>query len=169
MAFGLKGAVLRLLGNIAPALFTIFLILVLRVPFSDSDAGIYIPLFSLMFTFYFRLHFPRSARLWFIFMLGLLEDYLTGGYLGLTPLVLLLISALFERQRKIFLQGSFLTEIFIFLFFSLAVSVLYWTLTSFIEAQFIPGLPFFIQGLITALVFPLYVFLIGRINRRFAM
>ena len=125
-------------------------------------------LFSLIFTYYFRVHFPQSGRLWFIFILGLLEDFLSGGYLGLTTLILLLISALFERQRKIFLQGSFMAEIFIFLFFSLAVSVLYWILTSFIEAQFIPGLPFFIQGLITALVFPLYVFLIGRINKRFS-
>lgn len=168
MAFGPKGAALRLLGNASPGLFTLFLLLIFRVPFTDSDAGMYIPLFSLIFTYYFRVHFPQSGRLWFIFILGLLEDFLSGGYLGLTPLILLLISALFERQRRIFLQGSFVTEIFIFLFFSLAVSVLYWILTSFIEAQFIPGLPFFIQGLITALVFPLYVFLIGRINKRFS-
>ena len=168
MAYGLKGAVLRLLGNASPGIFTLFLLLVFRVPFSDSDAGMYIPLFSLIFTYYFRLHYPRAGRLWFIFVLGLLEDYLSGGYLGLTPLILMLISAVFERQRKVFLQGSFVAEIIIFLVFSLSISVIYWILTSFIEAEFIPSLPFFIQGLITALVFPLYVFLVGRINRRFS-
>jgi len=168
MAFGFKGVVLRMLAGAGPGIFTLFLLLVFRVPFTDSDAGMYIPLFSLIFTYYFRLHFPQSGRLWFIFILGLLEDFLSGGYLGLTPFVLFLICALFERQRKVFLQGTFLAEIFIFLFFSLGISVLYWMLTSFIEARLVPGLPFFIQGLVTALVFPVYVFLIGRINKRFS-
>lgn len=167
MASGVKRVVFGWLTGATPALFTIFLIIITRVPFEDSDAGMFIPVFSLIFTYYFRLHHPRYAKLWLIFLLGILEDFLSGGYLGLTSLLLLFVAALFERQRKIFLQGSFLTEILIFTFFSLAISVLYWLLTSFIEAQFLPGLPFFIQGLITALVFPLYVFMIGRINKRF--
>lgn len=164
---GLKRGILRMLTGAVPALFTIFLIIITRVPFEDSEAGMFIPIFGLIFTYYFCLYHPRYAKLWLIFLLGLLEDFLSGGYLGLTSLLLLLVAALFERQRKIFLQGSYLAGIFIFIFFSLAFSVLYWLLTSFIEAQFLPGLPFFIQGLITALVYPVYVFVIGRINRRF--
>lgn len=159
----------RALGNTVPALLTLFLILFTRVPFQDSNAGIFIPVFSLIFTYFFRLHFPEIARLWLVFLLGLLEDYLSGGYLGLTSLVLLIVAALFERQRHFFLQGSFASEIFIFAFFSLGISLLYWLLTSFIEATFVPVLPFFVQGLMTALVFPLYVFIIGRINRRFSV
>ncbi|MEE8259198.1 MAG: rod shape-determining protein MreD [Sphingomonadales bacterium] len=166
MAKGLQKGLMGSLANASPAIFTIFLILFIRVPFEDSDAGMFIPTFSLVFTYYFRLHFPQYARLWLIFLLGLLEDFLGGGYLGLTSLILLLVSALFERRRNIFLQGSFLTEIFIFTFFSLAISVVYWILASFIMAELLPGLPFFFQGLMTALVFPLYVFLIGRINKR---
>lgn len=159
----------RLIGKISPGIFTIFLILFVRVPFEDSDAGMYIPIFSLTFTYYFRLHFPRSGRLWFIFLLGLLEDYLAGGYLGLTPLVLLMVAAIFERQRKIFLQGTFLTEIIIFTFFSMAFSVVYWSVASFVEIEFLRILPFFVQGLITALVYPIYVFLVGRISKRFSI
>ncbi|MEE8294093.1 MAG: rod shape-determining protein MreD [Sphingomonadales bacterium] len=159
----------RLIGKISPGIFTILLILLVRVPFEDSDAGMYIPIISLAFTYYFRLHFPRSGRLWFIFLLGLLEDYLSGGYLGLTPLVLLMVAAIFERQRKVFLQGTFLTEIIIFIFFSLAFSGVYWGVASFIEIEFLRILPFFMQGLITALVYPIYVFLVGRISKRFSI
>ncbi|MHA1544102.1 MAG: rod shape-determining protein MreD [Alphaproteobacteria bacterium] len=159
----------RLIGKISPGIFTIFLILFIRVPFEDSDAGMYIPIFSLAFTYYFRLHYPRSGRLWFIFLLGLLEDYLSGGYLGLTPLVLLMVAAIFERQGKVFLQGTFLSEIIIFTFFSMAFSVVYWSVASFIEVEFLRILPFFTQGFITALVYPIYVFLVGRISKRFSI
>ena len=169
MKGGFKKALGRTLANTVPAFLTLFLILFARVPFQDSNAGMFIPVFSLIFTYFFRLHFPDIARLWFIFGLGLLEDFLSGGYLGLTSLVLLMVSALFERQRHFFLQGSFVSEIFIFAFFSLGISLLYWLLTSFIEATLIPVLPFFVQGLMTALVFPLYVFVIGRINKRFSV
>lgn len=167
MAF--HGAIPRVVGSIAPGVFTLFLIMVVRVPLDDSDAGMYLPIFSLAFTYYFRLHFPRSGRLWFIFLLGLLEDYLAGGYLGMTPLILLLVSALFERQRKIFLQGTFLTEIIIFTFFTGGISVVYWALTSLVEAEFLRILPFLVQGLMTALAYPVYVFLIGRLSKRFSI
>lgn len=169
MAAGFQSALGRLAGNILPGVFTLFLILALRVPFSDSDAGIFIPLFGLCFTYFFRLHFPRSGRLWFIFVLGLLEDYLGGGTLGLTSLILLLVCALFERQRKVFIQGTFVSEIIIFTFFSLGISVLYWLLASLIKSEFLGILPFLVQGLVTAAVYPLYVFLIGRINKRFSV
>jgi len=169
MAVGFKSGLGRTLANLVPALLTLFLILFMRVPFQDSNAGMFIPIFSLIFTYFFRLHFPEIARLWFIVILGLLEDFLSGGYLGLTSLVLLMVAALFERQRHFFLQGSVVSEIFIFAFFSLGISLLYWLLTSFIEATLVPALPFFVQGLMTALVFPLYVFVIGRINKRFSI
>lgn len=167
MAF--QGTIPRIVGNISPGVFTLFLILLVRVPLDNSDAGMYLPIFSLAFTYYFRLHFPRSGRLWFIFLLGLLEDYLAGGYLGMTPLILLLVSALFERQRKIFLQGTFLSEIIIFTFFTLGISVVYWALTSLVEVEILRILPFLIQGLVTALVYPVYVFVIGRISKRFSI
>ena len=169
MAGGFQRGFGRYFGAITPGLFTVFLILAFRVPFSNSDAAIFIPLFSLCFTYFFRLHYPRSGRLWFIFVIGLLEDYLSGGALGLTPLILLMVSALFERQRKVFIQGTFLSEIFIFTFFSLGISVLYWALASAFNGEFLKILPFFVQGLMTAVVYPLYVFLIGRINKRFSV
>lgn len=169
MAAAFQKTLPRLVGNITPGIFTIFLILVARVAFGDSAAGMYIPLFSLTFTYFFRLHFPRSGRLWFIFALGLLEDFLSGGYLGLTPLVLLMVAALFERQRRIFLQGTFLTEIVIFTFFSLGFSLVYWLVASFVEAAILPILPFVIQGLATALVYPVYVFLVVRVSKRFSI
>jgi len=68
-----------------------------------------------------------------------------------------------------FLQGTFLTEIIIFIFFSLAFSGVYWGVASFIEIEFLRILPFFMQGLITALVYPIYVFLVGRISKRFSI
>ncbi len=159
----------RILGNITPGILTIFLILLARVPFADSEAGMYVPLFSLTFTYFFRLHFPRSGRLWFIFALGILEDFLSGGFLGLTPLVLLLVAALFERQRRIFLQGTFPTEIVIFSFFSLGFAVFYWLIASIVEFQVLRILPFIIQALVTALVYPIYVFLVVRVSKRFSI
>jgi len=169
MAGTFQKALPRFAGSISPGLLTIFLILITRIPFTASDAGIYIPLFSLTFTYYFRLHFPRSGRLWFIFILGLLEDFLSGGFLGLTPLLLLAVAAIFERQRKIFLQGTFASEMVIFLFFSLAFSILFWASASLIQLQFLRILPFIIQGLVTALAYPIHIFLIGRVSKRFSV
>lgn len=159
---------LRSLYTVGPYLFTVLIILLARVPFQDAAAGPLIPIFGLIYTYYFRLHFPHAAGLAFIFLLGLLEDFLSGGYLGMTPLVLLLVAALFERHRNLFAQGTFVTETVTFVFFSLGVSLVYWLLTSFVEASFLPPMPFLIQGLVTALAFPFYVLVIARLFRRYA-
>lgn len=168
MASLVSHSFLRSLYTAGPYLFTVLIILVARVPFQDAAAGPLIPIFSLIYTYYFRLHFPQAAGLVFIFLLGLLEDYLSGGYLGMTPLVLLLVAALFERRRNLFTQGTFVTETIIFVFFSLGVSLLYWLLTSFVEASLLPVMPFVIQGLVTALAFPFYVLVVSRLFRRYA-
>ena len=168
MANALQRTLRNRLYSLGPFALTVFFIIFSRVPFQSGDSGMFIPIFSLIYTYYFRLHFPQTLRLWVIFLIGILEDYISGGILGLTPLILLMISALFERYRKIFLQGSFTTDCILFAFFSLGISLLYWLLTSFVEAQFFPVLPFFVQGAITALAFPIYVVVIGRLYHKFA-
>jgi len=167
MAAALKSAVIRGAGAALPALFTLILILLARVPFQDSGAGPFVPLFSLMFAFHFRLYFPASAPLWLLFAFGLLEDFLAGGTLGLTSFLLLLVAALFERKRVLFAQGSFVSEIFTFAVFSLAFALVYWLVAGFVEARLLPPVPFFLLAAATAFAFPVYVGVFTRLFRQY--
>lgn len=167
MAAALKTAAIRGLGSALPALFTLIAMLLARVPFHDSGAGPFIPLFSLIFAYFFRLHFPNAAPLWLLFAFGLLEDFLAGGTLGLTSLLLLLVAALLERKRALFAQASFFADILTFTVFSLAFAAIYWLVAGFVEARLLPPVPFLVQAGVTALAFPVFVLAFRRLFRQY--
>jgi rod shape-determining protein MreD len=168
MATTLRAGSVRGFSAALPAAFTLLLVLLARVPFHDSGIGPYVPLFSLMFAYHFRLNFPNTAPLWLLFAFGLLEDFLSGGALGLTSLLLLLVAALFERQRALFAQVSFLSEILTFAVFCLAFALAYWLVAGFVEGRILPVVPFLALAGATAVGFPLYVGVFRRLFRQFS-
>lgn len=147
---------------VAPALLTLLTLLFLRIALSYSTLGAMVPLLGLMFTCHFRLYFPKTAPLFFLFTLGLLEDFLTSGVLGLTSFLLVLLAALFEKKHALFRSPSFLREILIFAVFSFGFNFIYWAVAGYIEETLLPVVPFLIQATVTAVTFPVYVWLITR-------
>ncbi|HXV74516.1 MAG TPA: rod shape-determining protein MreD [Sphingomonadales bacterium] len=167
MAAAMKAAEVRGLTGAAPAAFTLLVILLSRVPFQDSALGPLLPLFGLMFAYHFRLYFPNAAPLWLLFAFGLIEDFLSGGALGLTSLLLLVVAGLFERKRVLFASASFGTEIVTFAVFSLAFAGAYWLVAGFVEGRLLPPVPFLVQAAATAVAFPAYVWTFTRLFRQY--
>ena len=66
-----------------------------------------VPLFSLMMIFYFTI-LKKVFNIWFIFILGVWADALSGQYLGITPLCYIMIIKLFLFfNGKTFVAESF--------------------------------------------------------------
>lgn len=162
MAAITTAAPVRGLTVVVPALLTLFMLFVLRIALSYSTLGALVPLFGLMFVCHFRLYFPNTAPLFFIFGIGLVEDFLATGVLGLTSFLLVLLAVLFEKKHALFRTPSFLREVLVFVLFSFGFNLSYWAVASYTEQAALPVMPFFIQAAVTALVFPVYVFLIAR-------
>ena len=163
----MKATLTRGAGNALPALFMLLVILLARVPFHDSGAGPFVPLFSLIFAYHFRLHYPPAAPLWLLFGFGLLEDFLAGGALGLTSLLLLLVAALLERKRALFAPTSLLMDVFTFAVFAFAFAFAYWLVAGFVEARLLPGIPFLVLATATAAAYPAFVWMFRRLFRRY--
>ncbi len=88
------------------AYFVIFLLFFVNVqgPSLLSVSGLGAPLF-LMAVFYWSAYRPTLVPLWFVFLMGILLDLLSGAPVGLNAMVLVMVRWLVTDQR-LFLTGQ---------------------------------------------------------------
>ncbi|MCW5730286.1 MAG: rod shape-determining protein MreD [Alphaproteobacteria bacterium] len=104
----MPGLLRRLRGfgrRLAPSLFGIALILLALLPFGLPQFSSVMPLLSVIAVYYWGVYRPDLLPAWAAFALGLVEDALSGGPLGLMALVLALVQGVCVSQRR-FLAGA---------------------------------------------------------------
>lgn len=153
----------------APYLVAIVLMLLIRLLADSQSFGSFVPMVGLMFTFFWTLHRPLLVPFWAVFLLGLIEDIISVGPLGLTSILLLIVVAALHDQRKFFLNRAFALSWAGFAILSVLAYVVTWLLTSFHEMSAMPPLPLLAQVATTVLVFPLFAWLFGYLDKRVIM
>jgi rod shape-determining protein MreD len=114
---------------------TLHLIAILFVIFNISDikiAGLtnVIPLFDLMIIFYFAV-FRNDFALWFIFVMGIWNDAITGNPLGVTALCYILLIKLFiSLNKKLNIRDNFQHILKQFIAFCLVFLFMKWFILS---------------------------------------
>ncbi|MBU6339433.1 MAG: rod shape-determining protein MreD [Rickettsiales bacterium] len=110
-------------------------IAILFVIFNISDVKIagltnVIPLFDLMMIFYFAV-FRNDFDLWFVFLMGIWNDAITGNTLGVTALCYILLVKLFIiLNRKLNIRDNFQHILKQFIFFAFVFLLMKWVLLS---------------------------------------
>lgn len=160
-------AVVAVLRAVSPFLLVFVLLLIIRVPFRTSDLSMFIPLISLSFAYFFTIHRPGYVPIWSLFLLGLIDDFLSGGTIGLTSLILISVPALLLDQRRFFRNRPFVFTWAGFSLVCLAAIAVIWLVAVVNHGALISPLPAIIQLGMTLLTYPVLSWIFGRFERAF--
>jgi len=149
---------------ILPALIT-FLLAIFSLSSSHVVAGLnrFMPLLALIPVFYWGMTRAREMPYWFVFLLGLLVDAVTGQPLGLSSLLYLFFLILLRTQRKYIHKEGFVLQWGYFAGLLGVICLLNWIVLSLFYTQFAALVPAIIQWLLTIGCYPLLHSLFDRL------
>lgn len=124
-----------------------------------------VPSFGLIAVYYWAIHRPGLMPSWAVFLIGLIQDLLGGGPLGVTVMVLLLMCAVIAAQRRFLVTGSFVLVWAVFLPMAAAVFTVSWLLHGLLMGTLSDVRPAVFQYLTTVAVYPCCAWLFARAQR----
>jgi rod shape-determining protein MreD len=152
----------RISRVIAPLMLSIALLIVAMLPFRLPGLARVTPDVALVAVFYWSVYrpdlFPPSSA----FLLGLFQDVLTGGPLGASALVLLLVCGLVRSQRRFFLGKSFGVVWWAFGLVAAAASLIGWVAAMVLAFAPIGPAPAMFQWVLTFSMYPFLTWLFAR-------
>lgn len=146
----------RILRGSIPFAVTFLLALISVVPTGIGVFAVVTPSFLGISVFYWSIHRPYLMSAPLVFILGVLFDFLSGGPLGLSSLLLLLIHGIAMSQRRVFVGKAFLLTWFGYIVVAFSIAVLSWIIACLYFLSFVPLMPVIAQFLISLLIFPLF-------------
>ncbi len=93
--------------SLSPMAFTMLLIMVGMVPLRIPNLAPVMPALGLIAVYFWLVYRPESMPAWVVFLIGLVQDLLGGGALGVGVFVLLVVYAALVGQRRFFARSSF--------------------------------------------------------------
>lgn len=151
--------------NLFPFAFTLLLIMGAIVPLRVPDLSPIIPSLGLISIFYWAIYRPGLMPGWAVFLLGLVQDLLSGSPVGIHALVYLLVAAAVGSQRRILAAGSFTFVWSLFLPAAAVAFFLIWLLYSLNLMTIIDPRSVMFQYLTTIAVYPCLAWLFAQTQR----
>lgn len=148
-----------------PLTLTLVVVVLEVVPLRLPSYAVIAPDLVLMAVFYWTVHRPDLLRAWGAFMVGLLDDILTGTPLGVSSLVLLLVHWTIISQHRMFRGMSFALLWFSFAIVAAGAKLVTLALALVIGHGLIDPTIIFAQYAFTVAVYPLVSLLMGRAQR----
>ncbi|MFI5024523.1 MAG: rod shape-determining protein MreD [Alphaproteobacteria bacterium] len=167
MIAGLALQLDRAARRLFPFALSVLLVVLSVVPLPVPGYGLVVPSFALMAVYYWAIHRPDLLPAAAVFILGLLEDILTGSPTGLNTLVLLLVYGVMRNQRRPFLGKPFAVMWFGFFVVAPAASFGHWLFASALAGRLVPAHTAFIQCLLTLALYPWMTWLFAAGQRAF--
>ena len=147
---------LSILKAITPTLLGLIGVLILALPLRLFEGMAPTPIIPLLVVFFWSIYSPDHMPSPSVFLIGLLQDLLTGGPLGLWAVVYLVTQYIVSSQRAYFLGRE---QKVVWLGFTLAAtgaSLILWLVMSLMSGIMLPVLDLFIQVAATILIYPLF-------------
>ena len=123
------------------------------------------PAFTLMAAYHWTIYRPDLLPSLALFIIGTIQDLLSGGLTGVTALLLLLARAIVSGNRQHFVNRPFP---FVWAGFTLLTGgamLFLWTLHSLLAAELLDFRGTVFRAVLTISVFPVAGFLLGRTQR----
>lgn len=150
---------------LVPALLSSLLIILSLVPLRAPEVAPLTPALALTAVYYWAVFRPDLLPSWLAFLLGLLQDLLTGAPLGVGVVALVSMHFFVSAQRKIFVNPSFVMLWVLFGLFAAASLLLSWLLGSLLLGQLLePGL-LLLHYAVTVGVYPCLAWLFGKVQQ----
>lgn len=158
--------ILRLLKGAAPTLLGFFGVIMLALPVRFLEGAIPAPIIPLVVVFFWSIYGPDYMPPLSVFFIGLLQDLLTGGPLGLWPAVYLATQFIVLSQRPYFLGRE---QKVVWIGFALAAagaSVILWLVMSLMAGVLLPIRGLLYQMFATVMIYPLFGVAFSQLHRR---
>jgi rod shape-determining protein MreD len=159
----LVGRVARAATPTALGLFGVFL---LAAPLRLVEGRAPTPLIPLIVVYFWSLYSPRHLPAASVFLIGLLQDLLSGGPLGLWPAVYLAIQYVAVSQQKYFLGREWHVVWMGFAAAAIGVSVILWLFMSLLSATLLPIGGLAGQMAVTLALYPIFAAAFSDLHRR---
>ncbi len=150
-----------------PFSLSVLLVVLSVVPVPIPGYALVAPAFSLMAVYYWAIHGPDLMPPVAVFVIGLLQDILTGAPTGVSAFVLLLVYAAMRNQRRPFLGKPFLVMWFGFVVVAPAATFVEWLVASAAIGKLIPSHPTVVALLLTLALYPWVTWLFAAGQRAF--
>jgi rod shape-determining protein MreD len=148
-----------------PFALTVALLLVSMVPLPLPAYSSVTPSFMVMAVYFWTLYRPDLMPRWAVFIIGLLQDLVTGGTLGVNPIVLLALSMATASQRR-FLSGALFVTVWAgFVVNSAGAAMLAWCLNTLAVGAMYDPRPALFQYLFTVGLYPSVGWILVRAQR----
>ncbi|MEM7223934.1 MAG: rod shape-determining protein MreD [Pseudomonadota bacterium] len=151
----------------SPVAISLLLVILGMVPLQIPDVTPVIPAWALIAVYYWSVHRPDLMPIWAVFIIGLVQDLLGGGYPGVGILALLLVHQFVASQRRTFARASFQLLWLIFALIAAAAVALMWLLNCLLQQQLLEVDPALFQYLTTLAVYPCLAWLFAQAQRSF--
>jgi rod shape-determining protein MreD len=157
----------RSLKQALPVVLTALVVLLSVIPLPIPEYAMLAPNVVLICVFYWIVHRPDLFPAWGAFLIGLLDDSLSGAPLGLNALVLLLVHYAIVAQHKFF-RGKAFWLIWIAFAVLAAGAALVTAIVAYAVARLsVPIGLFATQLALTVAVYPAVAAVLGRVQRIF--
>ena len=156
----------RLLEMALPFVVALLCVVLTMVPFGFWPGVVVAPSFALMAVYYWSLYRPDLMPPIAIFLVGLYQDLLSGGPLGLWALIYLMVYGIIVSQRLFFIGKAFFA-----IWFGLGVvvaltSMIMWGICSLYYGTVLSPLPIIGQAILTFAIYPVFGRAFGFVQRR---
>lgn len=152
--------------GVLPVVVTAFLILFAYLPYGSAEISRLFPQFALISVFFWTVYQPNLMPAGAAFLLGFLNDVLSGMPLGLSALILVLLQYAALHQRRAFVGRPFLVGWFGFALLAALAMGLIWLGASLYYLTLFDLWPVAVQCAITVAVYPLVAEIFGWLQRR---
>ncbi len=162
MNAGVRYRIERALFGLAPLLMTLALVILGVLPWPLPDFAPVTPWFTLIAVYYWSIYRPDLLPPSATFLIGLIQDGLSGTPLGLNVLLLLLAQGVVASQRRFFHGKTFLIEWWGFILVAPGAMVAGWLLGSIYHGSLMAPQPMAFQLLVTIAFYPCLAWLFAR-------
>jgi rod shape-determining protein MreD len=151
--------------NVLPIVTTILAALLSIEPLHLDRYAALTPAFTLMATYHWTIYRPDLLPALWLFLIGMIQDLLSGGLPGVTAVTLLLARAIVLPRRHHFVDRPFP---FVWAGFTLLTGgamLFSWTLHSLFDGELLDLRGPVLRAVLTISVFPIASFLLARSQR----
>lgn len=152
-------------GRLLPAATMVIAALVTIIPLRIPGYAALTPAFTLMAAYHWTIYRPDLLPPSLLFAVGLAEDLLTGGPVGVTPLLLLVARAAVLNNRRYFVNRGFA---FVWAGFTVLAAVGMfglWIVHCALDLTMLDFRSTLFRTVLTIAAFPAVSFLVGRAQR----
>ncbi len=150
-----------------PLLATILAVVFNVVPLRLPDYAPLAPGLVLMAVFYWTVHRPDLMRPWTVFLIGILDDILSGTPLGVNSLVLLFVHWTIVAQHRVFRGKSFVLVWLAFALVALGAKLLLTVVAFAAGYGLLDPTVLLVQYILTLALYPPVAFVMGWAQRVF--